>query len=477
MVEAGENPRFIFRRMLISAGEDVGLADPQAMVVVEAAAAAFERVGLPEGLYSLALATLYLAGAEKSNSTLGFFDAVRAVRQANRQQVPSHLRDAHRDGRAFGDGVGYRYPHAYAEHWVAQQYLPTALQGEVFWQPGILGWEGRLRQLLQQRRAAQLAAVAETAADQPELLSSAPEDPQLSRWLQRQAVAEGERLDRLRRRFWLDAPIGRLDRVLVLDARSLLWALDPLEAAAEGEVVITVAEAGDRDRLEAQLQVLDALRRPRLLQLNPRRPEALREQLGTDWRCEWIAGRQPLRALPRTLRRRWLERLTPLAVPGARARFLFSRPGLGPAAGLREVLRGSRRRSAAGRSDRGIEGLLESVVALEERWLDPDGGDAQSWQRELESLGWGVRLDPWPESLELPIDAALEQRWFGPEAPYRRRLAEHLDPAAIGMLADLMRELRGGRLPQPVHHTLLEARRGEDAVFPAVAGPGPQPRA
>ena len=120
MVEAGENPRFIFRRMLIAAGEDIGLADPQAMVVVEACAAAFERVGLPEGLYPLAQAALYLAGAEKSNSVMGFFDALKTVRNANRQDVPSHLRDANRDGAAFGDGVGYRYPHAYADHWVEQ---------------------------------------------------------------------------------------------------------------------------------------------------------------------------------------------------------------------------------------------------------------------------------------------------------------------------------------------------------------------
>ena len=116
MVEAGENPRFIFRRMLIAAGEDIGLADPQAMVVVEACAAAFERVGLPEGLYPLAQAALYLAGTEKSNSILGFFDALKSVRDANRQEVPPHLRDANRDGDAFGDGVGYRYPNAYADH-------------------------------------------------------------------------------------------------------------------------------------------------------------------------------------------------------------------------------------------------------------------------------------------------------------------------------------------------------------------------
>ncbi|MFM9102342.1 MAG: recombination protein RarA, partial [Cyanobium sp.] len=315
-VEAGENPRFIFRRMLIAAGEDVGLADPQAMVVVEACAAAFDRIGLPEGLYPLVHATLYLAGAEKSNSSLGFFDAVKAVRQAQRQEVPSHLRDGHRDGQAFGDGVGYRYPHAYAEHWVAQRYLPSELQGQVFWQPGPLGWEGQLRQRLQQRRAAQLAAAAETALERPELLSSAPDDPRLERWLQRQAVAEGERLDQLRQRFWHQAEIERLDRVLVLDAHSLLWALDPLQAAAEGEVVILVPSEAERQRLEAQLQLLDALRRPRLL-LTPAQPRQLAARLEADQRFEWIASRLPLRSPPPRQRHAWLKAIQQAAAGAA----------------------------------------------------------------------------------------------------------------------------------------------------------------
>ena len=154
MVDAGENPRFIFRRMLISAAEDIGLADPQAIVVVEACAAAFERVGLPEGLYLLSQAALYLASTEKSNSVLGFFEAQKNVRLAKCQDVPSHLCDAHRDKAAFGDGIGYRYPHAFAEHWVTQQYLPNDLQGEVFWKPSHQGWEGQRRLKMLERRAA-----------------------------------------------------------------------------------------------------------------------------------------------------------------------------------------------------------------------------------------------------------------------------------------------------------------------------------
>jgi putative ATPase len=473
MVEAGENPRFIFRRMLIAAGEDVGLADPQAIVVVEACAAAFDRIGLPEGLYPLAHAALYLASTEKSNSSLGFFDAVKTVRQARRQEVPAHLRDANRDGQAFGDGVGYRYPHAYAEHWVAQQYLPGALQGQVFWQPGPLGWEGERRERLQQRRAAQLAAAAETALDRPDLLSSAPEDPLLERWLQRQATAEGERLDQLRRRFWQDAPIHRLDRVLVLEAHSLLWALDPLQAAREGEVVITVAAAEERQRLEAQLQVLDALRRPRLLEVAPENPAGLKEALEPGMRFEWIAARQPFRRLEGDQRRVWLELITALAVPGARGRGLFSSPRLGPAGSLLAALTGGRQTQPP----EPARNLLEAAIPLEQAWLGGTEGNAAAGgersaavRQELVELGWQVNEDAWEETLELRLDAPLLQRWFGAEATYRRQLEAELDPQRASALEGLFRGQLGIALPQPMSHRLLCSRLGITAPPSAATG-------
>jgi putative ATPase len=460
MVEAGENPRFLFRRLLIAAGEDIGLADPQAIVVVQACAAAFEQVGLPEGLYPLAQATLYLANAEKSNSTLGFFDAVRAVRDTARQRVPGPLRDASRDGGAFGDGVGYRYPHAFRDHWVAQQYLPDSLQGEVFWQPGSLGWEGQVRHRLQQRRAAQLAATAESSLDQPELLSSCPEDPQLERWLRRQAVAEGERLDRLRGRLWQSAPIGRLERVLVLEARSLLWALDPLQAASEGEVVLSLAEDGLRERLEAQLQVLDQLRRPRLLAVAPERPQQLAAQLEPGHRFEWFAGRQPFRGLAPDGLQAWLLQLTALAAPHARARLLFSRPLLGPAGSLGTWLE---------RQGRGAEReALAPSLLPESDALAAEAELAERVRQGLQGLGWRVEVESWSEDLELPLGEALIQRWLGAGADYRRRLEAHLEPPALEALTGLFQRHRGAVLPQPLGHTLLKAERHAEK---APAGP------
>lgn len=457
MVEAGENPRFIFRRMLIAAGEDVGLADPQAIVVVEACAAAFDRVGLPEGLYHLAIASLYLAGTEKSNSSLGVFDALRLVRSASRQQVPGHLRDAHRDGEAFGDGSGYRYPHAYAEHWVAQQYLPRSLQGQLFWQPGPLGWEGALQQRLQQRRAAQLAAAAESSAEQPELLSHAPADPLLERWLQRQASAEGERLDRLRQRFWDGAALGRLDRVLVLEAHSLLWGLDPLQQASEGVVVISVADEAALERLQAQLQVLDQLRRPLLLppagaDLSRLAP-ALARQPGTPERFEWVAARQPCRGLDADQLAGWLDQLQRLTAPGSQLRLLCSEPLLGPAASL-VALAGNRdadRRQLAG------------VLELEATWLAASGVAPAVLLAGLAERGWQMRSQTWLEELDLPLGDSLLARWFAPEADYRRQLARTLDASGLRRLEARFREQLGQRLPNPLRHTLLQGCRRPDS--------------
>ena len=451
MVEAGENPRFIFRRMLIAAGEDIGLADPQAVVVVEACAAAFERVGLPEGLYPLAQAALYLAGAEKSNSVLGFFDALKTVRQASQQAVPAHLRDAHRDGKAFGDGVGYRYPHAYAEHWVAQQYLPTSLQGEVFWQPGPLGWEGTLRRRLQERRAAQLAAAAESAHDGDDWLSSGPEDPQLERWLQRQAGAEGARLDALRQAFWQGAHWKRHDRVLLLDSTSLLWALDPLRATPEGGVVMAVREPSTMERLQAQLQLLDSLRQPQILLASSDAPQALVQSCG-EQRFEWIGARHPWPGLPEAELDPWWRSLRTLLVPGGQCRLLFSAPRLGPAEALL--------RQAGRRLPEAARRTLEQASALEQRSLRPspdaDTGAATAWQRRAEAQGWSIHHQSWLEPLQIELNQSLLARWIAPGSSYRQQLAE-LGEAGLAELLGLFQEQRGIRLPQELEHTLLIA--------------------
>ncbi|MCR5724036.1 MAG: AAA family ATPase [Treponema sp.] len=166
MVRAGEDPHFIFRRMLISACEDTGLADPYALGVVTACADAFDRVGLPEGRYHLAHAALYLATAPKSNSSMAFFDALSSVEKED-VEVPNHLRDGNRDAEGFGHGEGYMYPHAYRDHWVAQQYLPDALVGRVFYTPSTQGYEAKIREEVLSRRELQISAILENAVQTP----------------------------------------------------------------------------------------------------------------------------------------------------------------------------------------------------------------------------------------------------------------------------------------------------------------------
>ncbi|MBO4509127.1 MAG: AAA family ATPase [Spirochaetaceae bacterium] len=164
MISAGEDPNFIFRRMLISACEDTGLADPYALGVVQSCAAAFDRIGLPEGQYMLTQAALYLATAPKSNSAMAYFDAMKAV-QSEDAEVPNHLRDNSRDAEGFGHGAGYLYPHAYRDHWVAQQYLPDSLNGRVFYNPQDQGYEKTIKDDVLSRREIQIAALLEETQD------------------------------------------------------------------------------------------------------------------------------------------------------------------------------------------------------------------------------------------------------------------------------------------------------------------------
>ncbi|OGG95214.1 MAG: hypothetical protein A2527_08560 [Candidatus Lambdaproteobacteria bacterium RIFOXYD2_FULL_50_16] len=161
MLYGGEEPRFLFRRMIIFASEDVGLADPQALPQVVAAAQAFEQVGMPEGRFHLSQACLYLSTAPKSNSSFAFFDALKAIEKERQGEVPNHLKDGNRDQEGFGHGKGYLYPHAYQDHWVAQQYLPEALQGRMFYQPGALGFEAKIKTQVEAKREARLAAMLE----------------------------------------------------------------------------------------------------------------------------------------------------------------------------------------------------------------------------------------------------------------------------------------------------------------------------
>jgi putative ATPase len=147
MIYAGEDPLFLARRIVIAASEDVGNADPRALVVATAAYQAVERIGMPEGSIPLAQAAVYVASAPKSNAAyLGVRAAMKDVEQGTVMPVPDHLKDAHYKGAArLGRGKGYRYPHDFPGHYVDQEYLP---QKRVYYQPTEQGEEKRIRERL-----------------------------------------------------------------------------------------------------------------------------------------------------------------------------------------------------------------------------------------------------------------------------------------------------------------------------------------
>ena len=153
MLEGGEDPRFIARRLVISASEDVGLANPNAMLLASAAARAAEHLGMPEVRIPLAEATIYLATSAKSNSAyLAIDKAMAEVRRSGNLPVPLHLRNATTSlMKQQGYGVGYKYPHDYPGHFTLQEYLPERLRGMEFWQPQDNVQEQKLRDLQQRR--------------------------------------------------------------------------------------------------------------------------------------------------------------------------------------------------------------------------------------------------------------------------------------------------------------------------------------
>jgi putative ATPase len=156
MLEAGEDPVFVLRRLVIFASEDVGNADPQALAVAVSALDAFRLIGLPEGLWAMTQAAVYLAAAPKSNSALTTYKAAKDDVDAHGAlPVPKHLRNAATAlGRSMGHGAGYKYPHDFAGHHVAETYLPDELRGRRYYQPSDEGREKQIKERLASLRAA-----------------------------------------------------------------------------------------------------------------------------------------------------------------------------------------------------------------------------------------------------------------------------------------------------------------------------------
>ena len=157
MLDAGEDPRFIARRIMICAAEDVGNADPEALVLAVSAAQGLERIGMPEGRILLAQAAAYVAGAPKSNAAIMAIDKAQAlIRSRKTGSVPSYLRDGHYEGaKKLGNAIGYKYAHDYPEHYVKQQYLPDDIKDMTFYEPSANGREKEIGDRIRRLRSRQ----------------------------------------------------------------------------------------------------------------------------------------------------------------------------------------------------------------------------------------------------------------------------------------------------------------------------------
>jgi putative ATPase len=451
MVYAGEDPRFIFRRMLIFAGEDVGLADPSALRTVVAAAEAFDRVGLPEGRFHLTLATLALATAPKSNSAMGFFAALEAVEQEREAEVPTHLRDASRDKEGFGHGEGYLYPHAYRDHWVAQQYLPAAMQGKVFYQPGDAGAEARIKDDVERRREAQLAAMVEgEGVGPPEVLTFTGDAVGRARdqWLQRTVSGAGQRLAGQRERIMQAARLQRHHRVLDLHAGSGLLTWEALRRAPEGGVVALARIAQDAEALRQQATRLPDIERPAVLQGDL---DALPTLLQTLSRVS-APPSAPL-SFDAVLGRNALTRYRDKS---AAARLLASLLAPDGRISLAETVPAHTQRlyrlvdlTALG------DELAQRVVEAEEAiYRQPDdplvNWDEASLQLAFEAAALAVKVSVELEHSEMQVTPALLARWFTPagasERPsYMDRLRQRLDAAECAQVEAAFRQQLANR--------------------------------
>lgn len=435
MVYAGEDPRFIFRRMAILAGEDVGLADPAAAGVVNDCWALYERIGLPEGRFHLAQATVYLATCPKSNSTLAFFDALATVEKEQEGEVPNHLKDGNRDSQGFGHGQGYLYPHAYRDHWAAQQYLPASLQGKLFYQPSEQGYEKEIAQQVRQRREIQLAAMLEGVQEQPlEVWTTSPMNKGKEAWLQRVSAGISAHLAQLRQKLFALAMPKRHERVLVVGDSTGLLVWEAVRQTPEGGVWLLVNDSKVAEMLRQQASRLPELERPQILVGTlVELADILTWRGETDLRFELILGRNllPL-SNGETNLSQLEEQFVHWLAPSGRTILAQVIPRWGQR--LYRLIDWA-----------GVPASLyaQVVAAEEEIYTDPTDR-LVNWELPAQLAGWQIEQTEIVE--ERRISPEMLDRWFGEgkqageRLSYRQRLKNAgITPADLTFLATLYR--------------------------------------
>ena len=454
MIHAGEDPHFIFRRMLIFASEDIGMADPQALVFTEAAAAAFDRVGLPEGRFHLANAVLYLSTAPKSNSIFAFFDALGTVENEREGEVPSHLKDGSRDKESFGHGEGYLYPHAYRDHWVLQQYLPESLQGKIFYNPGSFGYEAGLKTEIKKRRETQLSAMLELSGDSQEILTFSPPDTGKERWLARAAGSLSSFLGSLRDRLFAEITVQRHSVALDINADHGLLTWELMRRVPEGGVWARINS--DNTLVRDMIRELPELDRPALLvgelaNLN----ELIAQQGKTDLRFDLIVGRNAIGQLDN--KQIFFHDLAPLLQDQGMLALAEAMP------------RSGQRLSELVDTSSLSEDVLRRFREAENRIYTETGNPRVNWdhntlQSLFEESGYqDVRVSRDEYSLNRTIKAGDLNSWFAFDAPSAlvQGLRATLQDDEIRELADLFkRQIAGTEVQWKKTVVFLFARKG-----------------
>lgn len=457
MVYAGEDPQFIFRRMIIFASEDIGLADPHALQTVVAAAASFDRIGLPEGRFPLAHAALYLATAAKSNSTMAFFDALAAIEKEQEAEVPNHLKDASRDSEGFGHGANYLYPHAFREHWVAQQYLPSSLQGRVFYEPSEQGREKELGDQVKRRRELQLAAMVDNQST-PEVLSFSPPDKARDQWLQRAAGENSIHLEKLRTRLLDALHLERHHLVLDLNTGTGLLSWEALRRTPEGGVWMHTPDKVSAIALGEIAAHLPELERPTVLRGPLTEIDAILQESAPAIRFDGICGRHALGGL--SDKRRAICQLATHLAPGGRI-------------ALAETLsKRAQRLHQLVKLDGLPTDLRQRLMAAEEAIYADESNPQVSWEAdELESFFseaglCDIDLRSEEQHGQRHINPQQLAHWFDPGGEkrhtYAHYLGQHLDGEELHLVRRLFeRELANKTLPWSSTQVLIFARSAD----------------
>lgn len=467
MIRAGEEPRFIFRRMLISACEDVGLAAPEAIQVVESCAAAFDRVGLPEGHYHLTHACLYLATVPKSNSALGFFDALETIDAEENPNVPNHLRDGNRDKHAFGHGEGYKYPHAWREHWTAQQYLPEGLTGRIFYRPGELGYEAKIRDEVMIRREAQIAYMINWGtAENADVLSYSPGDDERERWVKRSESDQSTLSLAIRNMLFSRWKAQRHQRVFIPfdPGAALLWEAN--RRVPEGGVTALCSTLQAFNALKWLAGGLPELERPILLKGEIDSPGLLSRFDESAFRADVILARNWLSRYPDPEEcARALKAASGTAAPLCELYLAETIPGAGTA--IADLIPAN----SPGKGER-ASGEAEGVFGkAQEAFRDAEGEflknlaqrvNTEMFREILCRLGWNriVFEEVQVEETRF-LSHALLERWFLPQRPggYGHALSEALGRKNWqNFSASLITKLAGKSLKWRSHILLVQAQ-------------------